>query len=100
MKCAHVYAHEGDYTFEQSDLYFTSSLCNYKRIRLHSKCKGTSYFTLYPLLHNIAHMYVCASLISYYFIWEKKLKGEVKKEKKNEMVTQYFLFQIHKASPC
>lgn len=35
MKCAHVYAHEGDYEFKQSHHYFTSMLCNYKRIRMH-----------------------------------------------------------------
>lgn len=72
MKCAHVYAHEGDYTFKQSDHSFTSSLRNYERIRLHSKCKDTLYFEPYPVLNNIVCMNACACLISGYFIWLKK----------------------------
>lgn len=81
MKCAHVYAHEGDYTFKQSDHYFTSSLCNYKRIRPHSKCEGTPYFEPYPIPNNSVHMNACACLISGYFIWER----EKKKKKKNKV---------------
>lgn len=88
MKCAHVYAHEGDYAFKQSDHYFTSSLRNYKRIRLHSKCKDTPYFEPYPVPNNFARMNAGARLICGYFIWQKKKKKKVfwivQREKKKQ----------------
>lgn len=90
MKCAHVYAHKGDYTFKQSDHYFTSSLCNYKGIKLHSKCKDTPYFEPYPVPNNIGHMNACAHLISGYFVWQKKKKHSVwsVEREKNKIVRE------------
>lgn len=83
MKCAHVYAHEGDYTFKQSDRYFTSTLCNYKRIRMHSKCKDTPSFKPYPVLNNIAckNTLVLSLVISF---WRREKKNGVHKEKKKK----------------
>lgn len=50
------------------------SLCNYKRIRLHSKCKDTPYFEPYPAPNNIARMNACACLITGYFLLVEEKK--------------------------
>lgn len=52
--CSCLCTWRGDYTFKQSDHHFTSALCNYNRIRMHSKCKDTPSFKPYPALNNIA----------------------------------------------
>lgn len=94
MKCAHVYAHEGDYTFKQSDHYFTSTLCNYKRIRMHSKCKDTPFFQPYPVPNNITckNVLVLSLVISF----GKKKKHGVHKEKKTKWWDNHFYFKSMK----
>lgn len=79
IKYSHVYAQKEDYTFKQSEFRITSSLCNYKRIRLHSKCKDFFFFPHNPF--SIMLPQYCMPL-SYHWLFHLANKQQGVKEGK------------------